>query len=707
MLQANNGAMHQKSQMLPNSSMASQSIVNPQFKQQLAGANQAHLITAAGQSSMLNQAQLLGSLQQLPHGLAWTTGPAPSALMATPNSQIFIRSGQPATDGQQQLFIQSSTQPIQTMGGTPIYVNHNPGAMHLMSAAAASQPHMSELHQPMISTSEPSTSASQLITTMTSQSITSSAQTAPNNSIVNLNSSNRGRHRLSSSSSLAIQGPNSAHENGKSNNHRSKMGSMSTAVGLSNFSASPASNRPSSVGSQHSSRDTSTSLNHSLSQSHQKILTQKSTQQMNAELLLKSANATKMKHLVRSDSTRSLNSQGSEDSKFGKNGGEHSKKVKDDSKHLNGKKLERRELSTENIEMNASKSQTNGGLKKSEKKKLGLNKASNKSQVLTHCIDGHIILESSVPFPVLSNLSQTLRDRSNGIVNQANDSRLVAVQENIASKSNQSSSSMDTSSNPAASALPKEVRIKNKKLKKAKLKAANQAALLARSNGQMEDNKGHLQLSNPPTIVPISGTLIPFDGVVTQAITIPKASPLGSAMAQLPSQLADQSLSVCTGSNLSHSSSVINGILVNDSVMELDDSGFMHKQKISSTPIKETHSSMQSEPTSTTLIGGTGHTDRPVYMWSAQDVYDYVTKVSSAEYAKVLLDHYIDGRALLLLTVPIMKDELKLKLGPVLVLKAKIDELRDKFAELDSEANYLPAERNIYKWTVSRVHLSL
>lgn len=679
MFQSNNASTQQKSQMIPNSSMVPQSIVNTQFKPQLA--------------AMMNPPMC--QLASLPHALAWT--PTQPALMAAPNQPIILRASQP--DGQH-VFFQTSNQPI--------YVNQNNGAMHVMSASA--HQNLSELHPPMISSAVVSSAPSSVISAVhtSKTSFSSSAQTATNNPTVNLNSSNhRARNQLSSSS-IAVQQQPSTPDNPKSMNNRSKIG------GLNNHSTSPGSNRSSSVGSHQSSRDVfQIGHNPSSAATQQKALAQqKSTQQMNAELLLKAGNtSTKIKQLGRSDSTRSLNSQGSEESKFYKNG-ESSKKSKDDSKHLNGKKLDRREISTENIEMNtSSKSQSNGTLKKSEKKKLGLGKSSQKTQVLTHCIDGHIILESSVPFPVLPNLSNTLRDRSNGIANQMNESNSLAAPDLINSKPNASgavhSNAMQISTT-SASATSKEVRIKNKKLKKSKLKAANQAALLARANGHIDEKNGSITtMPAPGTIVSIPGTLIPFETNMPQTITISKAATLASGLAQLTPQLADQTIAVCNGPNLTgHSTSLINGILVNDSVMELDESSFMQKQKIASTPIKEPSLNHQVPLNNPTSTGSTSampslSNDKPVHWWSVQEVHDYVAEESGNECAKVLLDNHIDGRALLALTVPIMKDELKLKLGPVLVLKAKIDELGQKFKDHDKNPDYLPAEPNIYKWTVS------
>ena len=712
MMQTSGAAIQPKSQH----QIQQQSIVNPQFKPSLQAATQSHHLIAAASTQSGISAQFLNALS--PH-INWPAG-QPQLLLRNPNS----------TDLQQHMFIQSSTQNVPNISGTSIYMTPGAGPMHLVSTAppAATSANMADLHTAMIPTSSSIQTSSSISTPsiVSATTVNTSHQSAHNQNKYHLN-----KNRLSSlslsSSSIAIQ--TSANSFSLNESNSSRLSNNSTSSGhhhitsISTSHGTPA--RSLGPSQQQNSRPISDISSANQSQIC-KGLIQKSTQQMNAELLKAGANSPKVKQLVRSDSSRSLSSQSSAEIKIGKNGGvDHAKKLQEDQNN-GGKKLDnRREISIENIDMNT-RSGPNGLPKKSDKKnKLGLQKSSSKpSQVLTHCIDGHIIFESSVPFPVLSNLTRdTLRDRSNGpsTDQEAEERRCLQLFNNADCSSNENGN--DLNGPVEYTTLPQQTMPVNNresrkfKKKKAKLKAS-QAAKAAVGlvpsieekttqsssnivNGNLSSNVGTFAVGNESPSCKLTTTTNQINIYTNNSVGINSVASVrvtNSPVASIKNQhiVNNNNHAVNVAKPLT-SAATVSG----ESAMDLDsDNNFIQKQKLTSTPIEESTVIELSSNDSTVHSQQQSIVEKPVHQWTVEDVYDFVTKISSVEFARVLKEHFIDGRALMLLTVPIMKDELKLKLGPVLVLKAKIDELRDKFDAFNSDADFLPAEPNIYKWTV-------
>lgn len=95
--------------------------------------------------------------------------------------------------------------------------------------------------------------------------------------------------------------------------------------------------------------------------------------------------------------------------------------------------------------------------------------------------------------------------------------------------------------------------------------------------------------------------------------------------------------------------------------------------------------------------------DPNIYQWSVEDVYRFVLETTSnEEFATALKLEQFDGQSLVLLTIPILRNNFNLKLGPILLLKKRIESYKDK-SSMD-ERDYLPAGgENIFRWSVEDV----
>lgn len=307
----------------------------------------------------------------------------------------------------------------------------------------------------------------------------------------------------------------------------------------------------------------------------------KSTQQMNAELLA----LNEKNKLQRSDSIKSLDS------------------VKSKSE---GKLLKKQSSSLDDDSSN-SMSNLNGSLKKSEKKVK--QKAIVKPQILSHCVDGYIIHESSFPFPV--NVTEELNDELEQI--KLNNGSVAGTE-----------------------------KVKAKKLKKLKLKT---------SQGQTSPIKNQTTSLNATVTPNTSVQIEPTNSLVEMQSNKKNLVAEPSKEEEPPAPVKERKSNV-----------------------------------VSVAPISESSSSSINESN--------------VYSWSVDQVYDYLIKQDVSEaIAKELHKAQINGRSLILLTIPILKDKFMFKLGPILSLKKKIDELKEKAKDINDD--YLPASgENIYNWSV-------
>ena len=96
--------------------------------------------------------------------------------------------------------------------------------------------------------------------------------------------------------------------------------------------------------------------------------------------------------------------------------------------------------------------------------------------------------------------------------------------------------------------------------------------------------------------------------------------------------------------------------------------------------------------------------NKDIYKWSIEDAFKFALETTSnSEFANTLKQEQFDGYSLTLLTIQILKDAYKLKLGPILLLKKKIDELKLKSNEDRLIADCLSIianNANIHKWSV-------
>lgn len=326
--------------LIQNNAIAQQSLVNSQFK------------SLAQQSSLINQAQLITPIQQIPQQPVWVTSqPNPNQLVPG-QGQIFMRQQHPAADAGG-LFIQNSNPAaLQTpLAGTPIYVNHNAGIMHLMPNHSGA---MNSVQQPILTNSSSSNSASSTPNSTSHQPTGSGSKPAS----------------ASSGSRLKAIKPAGQSLNGSSLNGSQSLKTVKVPI-MSN-------------GKEESSLKKLSKKQQALDQEKASKFSTKSTQQMNAELM---AMNEKNQKLQRSDSIKSLDSTKSKGD--GKPKKQSSSLDEDSSSSMNSK--------------------SNGSLfKKDKSEKKVKQKAIVKPQVLFHCVDGYIISESSSPFPV--NVTEELND---------------------------------------------------------------------------------------------------------------------------------------------------------------------------------------------------------------------------------------------------------------------------------------------------------
>lgn len=101
--------------------------------------------------------------------------------------------------------------------------------------------------------------------------------------------------------------------------------------------------------------------------------------------------------------------------------------------------------------------------------------------------------------------------------------------------------------------------------------------------------------------------------------------------------------------------------------------------------------------------------NKSIYEWSVDDAFDFVLNTTSnKEFANALKRKDFNGNSLALLTIPILRNfEFSFKLGPILLLIKKINELKERFSsKLDDTIDiYLPLNNsNIFKWSVDEVY---
>lgn len=332
----------------------------------------------------------------------------------------------------------------------------------------------------------------------------------------------------------------------------------------------------------------------------------KSTQQMNAELVAMNER-NKAAALHRSDSIKSL----------------------DSTKSKSDGKTKKQSSSLDEDSSSSMTSKSNGSLfKKDKSEKKIKQKAIVKPHILSHCVDGFIIHESSSPFPV--NVTEELNDELQQIKLNNGERRL----------------SQDLASTPKEPAPGKEGKIKSKKLKKFKLKSA-------------------------------TSQQTPVKAAVAETVQPTESNLVESTKKNLEvSKSLDESVPVASTSKERKSISVV-----------------------SVAPINET-------PSTSKMDTALELDESAVYRWSVEQVYEYLIKQEVAEaLAEELRKAQIDGKSLVLLTIPILKDRFNFKLGPILSLRKKIEELQKRSGPDESLTNYLPPSgANIYKWSVRDTH---
>ena len=558
-------------QLIQNNALAQQSLVNSQFKPQLQNSSPAQLL--AQQSPLLNQTQLIAPLQQIPQSpLAWATQPNPNHLVPNP-AQIFIRQQHPAADAGG-LFIQNSNPAaLQTMPGTPIYVNHNAGIMQLLPNHSGN---LNSVPQPILTNNGSSSNSASSTPTSTSQPISKSAN---------------------SSSGIKLKAIKPAQQslNGSLNSQNGSQALKTVKVPImANGAKEDGSLKKLSKKQQQQQ---------AMELAEKTKFSTKSTQQMNAELMAMN----ERNKLQRSDSIKSL----------------------DSTKSKSDGKLKSKSSSLDEDSSSSLNSKSNGSLfKKDKSEKKVKQKAIVKPHILSHCVDGFIIHESSSPFPV--NVTEELNDELQQIKLNNGERRL----------------SQELAGVPKESMLGKDGKIKSKKLKKFKLKAALQTpakpAVCAES--VQPASEPSLVESKPKSLEPSK--------------SLDESVPFASTSSVPPKER--KSISV-----------------------------------VPVAPISETPATSAADP-------ALGLDESAVYRWSVDQVYEYLIKqeVSDAM-AKELRNAQIDGKSLVLLTIAILKDRFNFKLGPILSLKKKIDELKDRSGSDSSLASCLPPSgANIYKWSV-------
>ena len=542
----------------------------------------------AQQSPLLNHhSQLITPLQQIPQSpLAWATQQNPNQLV--PGSPIFIRQQNSATDGQPVFIHNSNSGALQTMPGTPIYVNHNASIMQLLPNHHHHHHHANNLNsvpQTILTNSSTTVSA-----TNHSTITTQSKQQQQFNNILQQSSN------ITNASSQGIKLKTikpAAQNNNLNSSLNSQMNSKIAKSAAVTSNKEDGHKKLSKKQSSSSLSSSSSSLDQSIDKSNK--FSTKSTQQMNAELLIKQEN--ERLRLQRCDALKSKN-------------------------EMKLKKSNSLDEDSSSSSMNSKSNSSNSQFKKdkSEKKK----KAIVKPQILSHCVDGYIIHESSFPFPI--NVTEELNDELEQIkLNNGGDKKLAAP------ALSQTDNAIKDLSNSSKNKL--------KKAKKSKLK------------------------SNTP----ING-----GGDLQNESSIENGNSKQSNQLELSSTKSLEETTTAT--------SVSSTFNVNNKERNI----------VSVAPISETSSSTTSLDESS------------VSKWTVEQCYEYLIKQEVSEaIAKELCKAQIDGKSLVLLTIPILKDKFMFKLGPILSLKKKIDELKEKSGIDDSLDNYLPPSgNNIYKWSV-------
>lgn len=475
------------------------------------------------------------------------------------------------------------------MPGTPIYVNHNTGIMQLLPNHSAGN--LNSVHQPMTLASNGSSS--------------NSARSTPNSTT----QSTAKPANSSSGAKLKAIKP-AERQNGS-------LGSQNGTPSLKTVKVPIMANGAKEDGGslKKLSKKQQQPVNELIEKGGSKFST-KSTQQMNAELM---AMNERNKALQRSDSIKSL----------------------DSTKSKGDGKLKKQSSSVDEDSSSSMNSKSNGSLfgKKDKSEKKVKQKAIVKPHILSHCVDGFIIHESSSPFPV--NVTEELNDELQQI--KLNNSERRLSQETAAVL-------------PKEPVLGKEGKIKSKKLKKFKLKAAQQSPV--KTSSAVAET---VQLAER----------------MNESIPVENNKKFCE-----PSKSLDESPAIFSG-NTGHLT------------------GLKERKSISVVPVAPI-----SECAPSTSRQGADLDESDVYRWSVEQVYEYLIKQEvSEQMAAELRKAQIDGRSLVLLSIGILKDQFNFKLGPILSLKKKIEELKDRSGSDERLANCLPPSgSNIYKWSVRDTH---
>lgn len=375
-----------------------------------------------------------------------------------------------------------------------------------------------------------------------------------------------------------------------------------------------------------------------LEQSEKNKFLTKSTQQMNLELL--------NSKLQRSDSLKSIDSVKSKNE--GKLKKQQSGSLDEDSSSL------------------SSSSKLNGVSKKDKSEKKVKQKAIVKP-ILSHCVDGYIIHESSYPFPV--NITEELND----------ELEQIKLNNGMDKKQNQSD----------ANVSHKEGKVKIKKLKKNKLKANSSTGLMNKnvlSNQQSESNAVEIQnrknLESSKQEEPnsfVNNSINNNDNLNSRENSLNETNVYSWSVNQVYDYLISAEINEVMANKLKEAE--VNGktllLLSFQMLSNYDKSIFKLGPCLKlQEKIDELKSKITVQDPITNYIPA-DKLNEDVKEWKLDDIYQFILNLTGKEsYAAKFKVEEVDGESLGLISLDLIIKGLGIPFGPAQLIFSKVEELK-------------------------------
>ncbi|CAG2105201.1 unnamed protein product [Medioppia subpectinata] len=710
---SHSGAIQPKSPILPATSMSS-ALMNSQFKTSFSGGPNTAQLIQTPQNLLTNQ-QILSAFQ-MPQGLTWTTSPQSTHLVAQNGSPIFIRG---PTPGGEHMFISTSNMSnmsnpqIQTVSmAAPLNVHNTSASMAVNVTHNQSTPtQMTPTFQQMATTANVNTTTTTSMVTTSQPTAIAPAPTPPTlpkvRNIRHASSSvatqtitpaiAQKQHAESSTTPLKPiapakpkPSPQLLSQNTKPVNKDSNTTTMmrSTGVGSTQTISQPTlQSTKSDAGNQTTRVSVATETPKTNSQSQ--VSSSRHVNDHNKQLISKSNTSTN----TGSESTQTKVHSVSEEvktptkrpivEKRDASTGEDTDVMNNMYSQQNHKSLQNSvQLATNGSNGQQNSPQVLSDLNRQDISKQPPQKATImvKPQVMTHVIDGYIIQESPLPFPV-NGLSYSSEQKL--VNNEHKNNTIIPMEINKTKNKNENSVNTSTSSTitPRNRSTSDRHCLNCGQKRKSNSKNRNFKKFCSQSCSEKYSANNDKNLTSSPRLSLYNSVTAQLDGSEPQ-----KNHDLGVELSAIDTE--KPTLDERKKRSLKRSQEVANDFNSHRNGDMNDSIDRNHRKSIPNTPIEIP--SVNVIPTMSIVdevaVGVSSATaglyippgGRNPLQWSVNDVYEFVRNLQGCtEYADEFRSQEIDGQALMLIKEDHLMNTMSMKLGPALKICSKINALRE------------------------------